>query len=72
MEKQVAIDEQMVKFKGKKIGFKQKMPPKPIKVGIKLWTLAGACNGCIGMFDLYKGAECGEVREHMADGSQKC
>ena len=42
----VSIDEGMVKYKGR-LGFKQYMPMKPVKRGIKIWVLADATNGCI-------------------------
>ena len=63
LECKVPIDKTMVKFKGKKIGFKQRMPEKPTKVGIKLLTLSGACNGYIGKLEIYKGAEHGQPQE---------
>lgn len=39
-----SIDESMVKFKGR-LGFKQYMPNKPIKWGIKVWSLCESTTG---------------------------
>lgn len=48
-----AVDETMVKFKGR-ISFKQYMPLKPIKRGYKIWVRADL-NGYVCDFDIYTG-----------------
>ena len=45
----VTIDQSMVKFKGW-LGFRQYMPAKPIKWGIKVWALAKSRNGYLHRF----------------------
>ena len=52
--KQVAIDEAMIKFKGRS-SLKQYMPMKPIKRGIKMWCRADGINGYLNDFDIYTG-----------------
>ena len=52
----VTIDESMVKFKGR-LSFRQYLPSKPIKWGIKIWTLAESTTGYISRFQTYTGKE---------------
>ena len=40
----VSINESMVKFKGR-LGFRQYLPAKPIKWGIKIWALSESTTG---------------------------
>lgn len=54
----VSIDEGMIKYKGR-LGFKQYMPMKPIKRGIKVWVRADAENGFISEFQVYTGKKDG-------------
>ena len=54
LNKEVAVDEAMIKFKGRST-IKQYMPKKPIKRGIKAWVLADSKTGYISRLDLYKG-----------------
>ncbi|CAB4022101.1 Hypothetical predicted protein [Paramuricea clavata] len=52
--KEVAIDEAMIKFKGRS-SLKQYMPMKPIKRGIKMWCRADGINGYLNHFKIYTG-----------------
>jgi hypothetical protein len=52
--KEVAIDEAMIKFKGRS-SLKQYMPMKPIKRGIKMWCRADGINGYLNDFEIYTG-----------------
>ncbi|WAR12222.1 PGBD4-like protein [Mya arenaria] len=52
----VTVDESMVKFKGR-LGFRQYLPSKPIKWGIKLWALAESTTGYLHRFQIYTGRE---------------
>ena len=49
-----AIDEGLVKFKGR-LGFKQYMPMKPIKRGIKVWMRADSITHFVSRFQVYTG-----------------
>ena len=52
--RELSVDECMVGFKGR-LFFKQYMPAKPTKWGIKVWTICDARTGyCIG-YDVYTG-----------------
>lgn len=42
----ISINEGMVNYKGR-LGFKQYMPMKPLKCGIKVWVHADATNGSV-------------------------
>lgn len=53
-QKDLSIDEAMVKFKGR-LGMKQYMPMKPIKRGIKVWLCAEASSGFVCDFQVYTG-----------------
>nr|XP_023016389.1 piggyBac transposable element-derived protein 4-like [Leptinotarsa decemlineata] len=50
---QVAIDESMIKFKGRS-SLKQYMPKKPVKRGYKVWMLCDKSGYCL-KFDIYTG-----------------
>ena len=52
----VTIDESMVKFKGR-LSFRQYLPSKPIKWGMKMWSLAECTNGYLHQFQIYTGKE---------------
>lgn len=51
-----AIDESMVKFKGRS-SLKQHMPLKPIKRGIKIWERCDSATGYLYDFNIYQGKE---------------
>lgn len=59
----VSVDEGMVKYKGS-LGFKQYMPLKPVKRGIKVWVLADATNGFMCTIQVYTGRKDGGQPEH--------
>lgn len=50
------VDESMVKFKGR-LGFRQYLPLKPIKWGIKVWVMAESSTGYCANFQVYSGRE---------------
>ena len=52
----MTVDESMVPFKGR-LGFKQYMPAKPVKWGIKVWSLCESATGYLYNFQIYIGAE---------------
>ena len=51
---QVAIDEQMIAFKGR-LSFKQYLPKKPTKWGLKAFVLAESATGYVFEYDVYTG-----------------
>ena len=58
----VAVDEAMVKFRGK-LAFRQYMPAKPTKYGIKVWARADSTNGYVSQIDVYVGKPVGGQRD---------
>ena len=54
--KNLSIDEGMIAYKGR-IGFKQYMPQKPIKYGMKVWLCADPQNGYVLNHEVYLGKE---------------
>ncbi|KAK3747127.1 hypothetical protein QZH41_004407 [Actinostola sp. cb2023] len=50
----ISINEGMIGFKGR-LAFRQYMPAKPTKYGIKVWMAADAKNGFVANFDVYLG-----------------
>ncbi|KAK3750318.1 hypothetical protein QZH41_010822, partial [Actinostola sp. cb2023] len=61
--KNIAVDEGMIAFKGR-LGFRQYMPAKPTKYGIKVWMATDSSNGYVLNFDVYLGSEEGKQRIH--------
>ena len=59
----LSVDEGMVKYKGR-LGFKQYMPMKPVKRGIKIWVLANSTNGYLYAMQVYTGKRDGGQPEH--------
>ncbi|KAK2150628.1 hypothetical protein NP493_2748g00001 [Ridgeia piscesae] len=58
----LSIDEAMIKYNGR-LRWKQYMPMKPIKWGIKLWVLCDARTGyCLALY-VYTGRD-----DHLAEG----
>ena len=49
-----AVDESMIRFKGR-LAFRQYMPAKPIKWGVKIWALAESSTGYLSKFQVYTG-----------------
>ena len=52
----ISINEGMIGFKGR-LAFRQYMPAKPTKYGIKVWMAADAKNGFVANFDVYLGQD---------------
>ena len=63
--KEQAIDEAMIGFKGR-LAFKQYLPAKPTKFGIKVWERANSCNGYVSEFQVYTGREGGRPEQGLA------
>ena len=55
-KKNISIDEGMTAFKGR-LSFRQYLPAKPTKYGIKVWIAADASNGYVVNFSVYLGSE---------------
>ena len=58
----MTIDEQLVTFCGR-CPFRQYMPSKPGKYGIKIWAICDSTAHYVLKMDVYKGREIGEPRE---------
>lgn len=54
--KNISVDEGMIGFRGR-LSFRQYMPAKPTKYGIKVWMAADSSNGYVLNFDVYLGKE---------------
>ena len=54
----VTVDESMVKFKGR-LAFRQYLPSKPIKWGLKVWSLCESSTGYMANFQVYTGKHLG-------------
>lgn len=54
--KNISVDEGMIPYRGR-LSFKQYMPAKPTRYGIKVWMAADSCNGYVLNFDVYLGKE---------------
>lgn len=67
-ERQLAIDETLIKFKGK-VHFRQFIPIKPRRFGIKAFTLAESTSGYVLNSKIYTGKENNEVQK---EGSYVC
>ena len=59
--KNIAVDEGMIGFRGR-LSFRQYMPAKPTKYGIKVWMAADSSNGDVLNFDVYLGKEANQRR----------
>ena len=55
-KKNISVDEGMIAFKGR-LSFRQYMPAKPTKYGIKVWLAADASNGFVLNHKVYLGKE---------------
>ena len=72
----MSIDEAMIRYKGR-LFFRQYMPKKPIKWGIKVWMVADAKKGYVSNFDIYLGkgptnGVCGEVHDRQGTLPRRC
>lgn len=56
VSREVSLDEAMIAFTGR-LSFRQYMPAKPIKRGVKVWVLSDARNGFMSRFDIYLGRQ---------------
>lgn len=54
--KNLSVDEHMIGFRGR-LSFRQYMPAKPTKYGIKVWMAANSSNGYVLNFAVYLGKE---------------
>ncbi|XP_030195004.1 piggyBac transposable element-derived protein 4-like [Gadus morhua] len=63
----VSVDESMIKFKGR-LSFRQYLPMKPTKWGIKVWVMAESATGYVTNFQVYAGL-LEEMRTHAACGT---
>ena len=54
VHRECSVDEAMVGFRGR-LAFRQYMPAKPTKFGIKVWALGDSHNGYVGNFQVYTG-----------------
>ena len=61
--KNLSVDEAMIAFKGR-LSFRQYMPAKPTKYGIKVWMAADSQNGYVTNFSVYLGQEGNQPRLH--------
>ena len=61
-----AIDEAMVAFRGR-LGFRQYIPAKPHKYGIKVWVRADSHNGYVCDFNVYTGKEGNRVEVGLGE-----
>ncbi|KAK3108956.1 hypothetical protein FSP39_019728 [Pinctada imbricata] len=64
--KEVSIDEAMIAFTGR-LGFKQYVPLKPTKRGIKVWMRADPHNGFVNEFQVYTGKEGRTVEKGLGE-----
>ena len=64
--KNISIDEGMIAFKGR-LAFRQYMPAKPTKYGIKVWMAADSSNGYVANFSVYLGKESDAPRTHSLE-----
>ena len=53
----ITIDESMVKYNGKSVGFVQYLPAKPIKHGIKIFSVCCSYSAFLLGYDVYVGKE---------------
>ena len=62
--REIAVDEAMIKFQGRS-SFKQYMPKKPIKRGIKVWVLGDSSNGYFSRLEVYTGKKGNTVEKNL-------
>lgn len=65
--KNLSVDEGMIGFKGR-LSFRQYMPAKPTKYGIKVWMAADSSHGYVLNFDVYLGKEADGRRRNYGLG----
>ncbi|XP_033741890.1 piggyBac transposable element-derived protein 4-like [Pecten maximus] len=64
--KETSVDEAMVAYTGR-LGFKQYIPLKPTKRGIKIWMRADPNNGYVNDFQVYTGRENNVVEKGLGE-----
>ena len=57
----MSVDEGMIKYKGR-LYFRQYMPKKPIKYGIKVWMAADSRTGYVCNYDIYLGKSLNDAK----------
>lgn len=62
--KNVTVDEQLVAFRGR-CPFKQYIPSKPAKYGIKIWTLCDSKTSYVWKLQIYIGKDPGQKAEKI-------
>ncbi|CAG2228199.1 unnamed protein product [Mytilus edulis] len=65
-KRQLSVDEVMVPWKGR-LSFKQYMPAKPTKWGIKMWAIAEANTGYVSFCQVYSGRINGAAAPGLAN-----
>ena len=65
----LSVDEGMIKYKGR-VHFRQYMPKKPEKYGIKVWMGADAKTGYVSNYDIYRGKQRGSNRGEIGLASR--
>jgi hypothetical protein len=64
-DSETTVDESMIRFKGR-LGFRQYLPAKPIKWGIKVWALCCSTTGYMYRFQIYTGKEDGRAEQNLS------
>ncbi|XP_052260325.1 piggyBac transposable element-derived protein 4-like [Dreissena polymorpha] len=66
LNKEVSIDEAMIAFTGR-LSFRQYMPAKPIKRGIKVWMRCDARTAFLARFEVYLGQQNNQTEHGLDD-----
>ncbi|XP_052283877.1 piggyBac transposable element-derived protein 4-like [Dreissena polymorpha] len=66
LNKEVSIDEAMIAFTGR-LSFRQYMPAKSIKRGIKMWMLCDARTAFLARFEVYLGRQNNQTEHGLGD-----
>jgi hypothetical protein len=67
--KEASIDEAMIAYRGR-LSFKQYLPAKPTKFGVKVWVRADPNNGYVNQFDIYTGRDAKAVAHEDGLGAR--
>ena len=67
-KRDICIDESMIPFKGR-ISFRQFIPSKRTKFGIKAWVMAESATGYISEFLIYTGKDIDGLKDHDLAGT---
>ena len=60
-----SLDESMVKWK-RRLSWRQYMPAKPIRFGMKLWSLCESSTGYLFNVQVYTGKEAGRAEQNLS------